>query len=303
MPVTSRSLSTPITLTSVGVALSLGLLVGWTLLIIDTLTTGTTWLLVLGIVSIAFIMVVLLLSGISLARAIVEGRQQRTFVDSVTHELKSPLASLGLCLETLARTDLTEVQQSELRQMMRQDVERLSAFIDGVLAASQVANQKRDQRRELLPVVIADLAETALAKVLRRHSEATVAAVEIDVPRGLTVMTDEIALQTIVENLLDNALKYSPEPSGVSLSATAEGGLLRLAVSDHGIGIAAPELARIFRRFFRGDSDEVRTRSGTGLGLHVASELARSLGGRLEASSPGPGQGSTLVLTLPRVVS
>ena len=296
---TTRSLSTPITLMSVAVALSLGLLVGWTLLVIETLTSGKTWLLILGIISIAFITTVLLLSGISLAREIVEGRHQRNFVDSVTHELKSPLSSLGLCLETLARNDLSEDERREVRAMMRQDVERLSAFIDGVLAASQLAHRRRDDARALQPVALADLADTALGKVLRRHAEASPASVVVDVPRGLTLASDEIALQTIVENLIDNALKYSPAPNGVRLVARAEGEVVRVEVSDQGIGIAPDDLARIFRRFYRVDSAEVRTRSGTGLGLHVAAELARGLGGRLEASSAGPGKGSTFVLTLP----
>jgi len=308
MPRTTRSLSTPITLTSVAVALSLGLLVGWTLLIIDTLTTGTTWLLVLGIVSIAFITTVLLLSGISLAREIVEGRHQRNFVDSVTHELKSPLASIGLCLETLGRTDLSEPQKVELRQMMRQDVDRLSAFIDGVLAASRLSHRRKDER-DLVPVVLGDLAEAALGKVLRRHIDATRATVTVDIPQGLTLMTVELGLQTIVENLLDNALKYSPGVDGVSLSARVEREgrdgreVVRIAVSDEGIGIAEGDLERIFRRFYRADSTEVRSRSGTGLGLHVAAELARGLGGRLEASSAGLGRGSTFVLTLPSAVA
>lgn len=299
MPRTTRSLSTPITLMSVAVALSLGLLVGWTLLIIDTLTTGRTWLLLLGIVSIAFITTVLLTSGITLAREIIEGRHQRNFVDSVTHELKSPLASLGLCLETLSRTDLSEAERREVRAMMRQDVERLSAFIDGVLAASRLTHRRRDEERALEPIALADLAETALSKVLRRHAEASPGSVEVDVPRGLTLTSDEIALQTIVENLLDNALKYSAAPAGVRLVARHDGDAVRLEVSDRGIGIARDDLERIFRRFYRVDSDEVRTRSGTGLGLHVAAELARGLGGRLEARSDGPGQGSTFVLTLP----
>lgn len=304
MPRTTRSLSTPITLTSVAVALSLGLLVGWTLLIIDTLTTGTTWLLVLGLVSIGFITTVLLLSGISLAREIVEGRHQRNFVDSVTHELKSPLASIGLCLETLGRTDLSEPQKVELRQMMRQDVDRLSAFIDGVLAASRLSHRKKGDRN-FVPVVLGDLAEAALGKVLRRHIEARREGVTVDIPNGLTLMTDELGLQTIVENLLDNALKYSPGPTGVSLSARVEKEgrdgreVVRIAVSDEGIGIGEGDLERIFRRFYRADSTEVRSRSGTGLGLHVAAELARGLGGRLEASSAGLGRGSTFVLTLP----
>lgn len=300
MPRATRSLSTPITLTSVAVALSLALLVGWTLLVIETLTTGTSWILVLGILSIAFITTVLLLSGISLAREIMEGRRQRHFVDSVTHELKSPLASLGLCLETLGRTDLSEAQRVEVRQMMRDDVARLSTFIDGVLSASRLLHRKQDERT-IEAVVLGDLAEAALDKVLRRYAAVTRDAVTIDVPPGLTVMTDELALMTILENLLDNALKYSPRAGAVRLEVRerSDRSTVEVRVSDRGIGIGPGDLERIFRRFYRGDSDEVRARSGTGLGLHVASELARGVGGRLSASSPGPGQGSTFTLTLP----
>ncbi len=303
MPRPTRSLSTPITLTSVAVALSLALLVGWTLLVIDTLTSGTTWLLLLGIISIAFITTVLLLSGISLAREIVEGRRQRHFIDSVTHELKSPLSSLGLCLETLSRTDLSEAQRKEVRAMMRQDVERLSRFIDGVLVASRVAHRRRDETATQAPVVLSDLVETVLDKVLRRYGATSREAVTVEVPHGLSVHTDEVALTTILENLLDNALKYSPLPSGVTLAARmVEGGAPReveVTVADRGIGIARADLDRVFRRFYRVDSDEVRARAGTGLGLHVAAELARGIGGRLEARSPGPGQGAVFVLTLP----
>ncbi len=298
MPTKSRSLATPITLMSVAVVLSLGLLVGWTLLIIDTLTTGTWWLLLLGIVSIAFITTVLLMSGIALAREIVAGRHQRNFVDSVTHELKSPLASLGLCLETLARPELSDEQRVEIRTMMRHDVDRLSAFIDGVLAASRVAHRKRGERN-VEPIVLSDLAEEALGKVLRRHPDATSDSVRLDLPHGLIVHTDELALITILENLLDNALKYSPSPAGITLSASIHGDVARIAVTDQGIGIGPRDLERIFRRFYRGDTDEVRARSGTGLGLHVAVELARGIGGRLDASSAGLGRGATFVLTLP----
>jgi len=175
-------------------------------------------------------------------------------------------------------------------------------------------------------VVLFDLIESALDKVLRRYPGVARAAVTLDVP-AITLTTDELALRTILENLLDNALKYSPAPAtdggvaGAPVSAGAssasgplptvrisaradrEGQLpreiVRIAVADHGIGIAARDLERVFRRFHRGDSPEVRERSGTGLGLHVAAELARGLGGRIEASSPGVGHGATFVRTLP----
>ena len=315
MPRTTRSLSTPITLTSVAVALSLALLVGWTLLVVDTLSSGTTWLLILGVVSIVFITTVLLMSGVALAREIVEGRRQRTFVDSVTHELKSPLASLGLCLETLSRSDLSEVQRVELRAMMRHDVERLSAFIDDVLVASRLAHGRRDPEPRRF-VKVAELVLRASERVLARHSSAS-PKLSIDIPETLTAATDPTALETIFRNLLDNAMKYSaraapahdldlpgdgsggqPAPT-IGVKAEVRDGLIVIAVTDRGIGIAADDLQRIFRRFYRADADDVRARSGTGLGLYVASELAVGLGGRLFAQSEGVGRGSTFTLELP----
>jgi signal transduction histidine kinase len=295
---TARSLSTPITLTSVAVALSLGLLVGWSVLIVDTLWSGRTWLLVLGIVSIAFITTVLLMSGISLARQILEGRRQQTFVDSVTHELKSPLASLGLCLETLNRADLSEAQRRDVRAMMRQDVERLSAFIDDVLTASRLAHGGVRNLDAFVPVRLFDLASRARQRALARH-ERDEDELTLDIPQALSAKTDPTALETVLKNLIDNALKYSGRPARVTIQAAVVGDRVRIAVSDAGIGIAPDDLPRIFRRFYRGDSEEVRARSGTGLGLFVASELARGLGGRLEVSSPGPGQGATFTLDLP----
>lgn len=296
---TTRSLKTPITLTSVAVALSLGLLVGWSWLVVDTIGSGTTWLLVLGMLSIAFITTVLLLSGISLAREIVEGRRQRTFVDSVTHELKSPLASLRLCLETLSRTDLSDVQRVEVRQMMREDVDRLSTFIDGVLEASRLGHRRRDELRSRGPVAVGPLIEDAVTQALRRHPRVLATAVTQDVDPGLTVSVDAREVTTILQNLLDNALKYSDEEVAVTVQAVREGAMAVVRVRDRGIGLAEAEMDKIFRRFQRGDRDEVRERAGTGLGLHVAAELAAELGGRLTASSPGPGRGSTFTLSLP----
>jgi signal transduction histidine kinase len=300
MPLTTRSLSTPITLTSVAVALSLALLVGWTLLVVDTLSTGTTWLIILGVVSIAFITTVLLMSGIALAREIVEGRKQRTFVDSVTHELKSPLASLGLCLETLSRSDLTDSQRTDLRAMMRHDVQRLSAFIDDVLIASQLVHDRRVEARAK-PVNIVEVLGKAVERAQQRHQ--ALEAISIDGDPTLQVSADATALETVLRNLLDNALKYSPPGQKTRVRFGVEGETLLVEVTDGGIGIAAEDLPRIFRRFYRGDTEEVRARSGTGLGLYVASELAAAMGGALAARSDGPGLGATFSLRLPYKVA
>lgn len=293
----SRSIATPITIVSVAVALAIALLVGWIAVLLDADIAGSTALLVLGLVSLAYIVTALLLSGIALAKEILEGRRQRTFIDSVTHELKSPLASLALCLETSARPDLSDSQRGELRRMMGHDVSRLSAFIDDVLTASRLAHRPAAANRAA--VSLAEVVERALQKVLPRYDDTPAEAVVVEVDPTLSVVSDATALETIVKNLVDNALKYSDPPRRVRVTGTREGDAVVVAVHDQGIGIEPTSLRHVFRRFYRGSHEDVRTRSGTGLGLFVASELAKSVGGSLEARSDGRGKGTTVTLTLP----
>ncbi len=142
-----RSISVPITLGAITVALSAALLVGWSILLANNIanaedTSIDLWLLVLGGISFLVIITVLVLFSIFLAREILEVRRQDSFIDSVTHELRSPLASLRLCLETMERTDLPEDRRAHLRSMMVDDVERLSSFIDDILQASRLAHDQ-----------------------------------------------------------------------------------------------------------------------------------------------------------------
>ena len=132
------SITTPVTLGSIAVLVSIALLVGWSFLLGQKIMrsvdiAGDVWLLVLGALSFVLIITVLVLFVVSLARGIIEVRKQDTFIDSVTHELKSPLASLQLCLETLGRDGLEHDAREKLRTMMLEDVDRLRAFIDDVL--------------------------------------------------------------------------------------------------------------------------------------------------------------------------
>lgn len=303
-PRPSRSISTPIVLSSVAVALSIALLVGWTLLIVrnpalahdiiaNRLLLGT------GIGGFVVIMTVLVLFSVFLVREIGEVRRQTSFIDSVTHELKSPLAALKLCLETLGRDDLPAEQRERLRGMMLDDVDRLTVFIDRVLTASRLG-----QERMSLPVQEVAVGEVVrrAAAVVTRRSKAAEGAVTVQIADDLVTATDALALSAIVENLIDNALKYSGDaaPPEVQVSARAEAGRsLIIEVTDRGIGIPRAQLGRIFERFYRVPEPAVQSRRGTGLGLYVVSELARLLGGKIEARSPGPGRGTTMSVTLP----
>ncbi|MGB1016006.1 MAG: sensor histidine kinase [Nannocystaceae bacterium] len=298
-----RSISLPVTLSSVAVALAVAMVGGWTLLIVrnrdltDSIVSNT-WLLVAGIASLVVIITVLVLFLIFLIREIREVRRQTGFIDSVTHELKSPLAALKLCLETLAREGLPEDRREQLRHMMIDDVERLTVFIDRVLAATRVGQEQ--VHRQVNEIVLVALCQRC-AELVRRRNKLEPGAIKIEVDPSRVVVSDEVALAAVLENLLDNAVKYSNPPVDVDLRASEVKGRLVIEVQDAGIGIPRAQLKRIFDRFYRVPQEEVRARRGTGLGLYVVSALVRTLGGKVEAESEGLGAGTTMRVSLPKM--
>lgn len=296
-----RSISGPIIYGSVSVALTTALLVGWIYVIVKNqeLTqrwAGNLWLLVSGIISFATLIAVLVLFAVFLARAILDIRRQSTFIDSVTHELRSPLASLRLCLETLARPGLADPQRERLREMMHDDVERLAAFIDDILQATRIEHGGKGQA--VSRVDLAELLRTSAAVVCRRH-RMPVDDIVIDVAPGLEVESDAGALEIVMKNLIDNAIKYSDPPAQVRVAVVVEDRRVRIDVIDRGIGIPRNALRRVFDRFYRVDQEAVRTRHGTGLGLYVVNALVRGVGGHLSVHSEGPGAGTRMTVLLP----
>lgn len=297
------SLSIPITLGAITVLLSMALLVGWSFLLGQKITrsadvAGDVWLLVLGALSFVLIIVVLVLFVISLARGIIEVRKQDTFIDSVTHELKSPLASLQLCLETLGREGLEDEAREKLRHMMLEDVDRLRAFIDDVLEANRLS-YARQGMMNLSDVSLHQLTEQC-AEVVRARHRLDPEEVQIDVDPALIVTTDRAALEIVVKNLIDNAVKYSARPAHVRVVARRDSEKkMALEVRDGGIGIDRKNLKRVFHRFYRVEEQEVRERRGTGLGLFVVWALVKQLGGDVRAFSGGRGQGTTMRVELP----
>ncbi len=298
---TVRSISVPITFGAVTVPLSALLLVGWTVFVARRITDSgqvveNVWLLSLGIISFVVIMSVLVMFTIFLAREILEVRKQDSFIDSVTHELKSPLASIKLCLQTLEREGIPEEKREHLRKMMMDDVDRLTSFIDDVLQASRLAHD--DVGMALEDVPLAALTRHVVELVVTRQKLAE-GAITIEIPESLSAHTDRAAIEIVIRNLVDNAVKYSREPVHITVRARDDAKATVVEVVDAGIGIAPSELKRIFQRFYRAPSENVRKRKGTGLGLFVVSALVRNLGGTVEAQSDGPDRGSTFVVRLP----
>lgn len=294
---TRRSISTPITLGILSVGLSIALLVGWILVILKSLPV--TWLLTLGSASFVVIIAVLVLFSVFLVREIRMVNRQTGFIDSVTHELKSPLASLKLCLETLGRDDLAPLQRVNVRQMMIDDVERLSIFIDDVIEASRLSHRREGYALE--DVFLSDLVESCADGIVRHYKQAR-EAIQVRVPEDLLLVTDKTALETVIKNLLDNAVKYSlglDHPVAVTVDAHRDARHVHIQIRDRGVGIPKKHGKRIFERFYRAPHESVRTRRGTGLGLFVVSALVRVLGGKLSVRSDGVGQGTAVHVSVP----
>lgn len=284
------------------VALSIAVLVGWVVVIaqnsvLTRQVTQHSWLLFAGAFSLLLIISVLVLFSVFLVRETLETRRQDSFIDSVTHELKSPLASIKLCLETLARPEVQGSQREELRRMMLKDVERLSVFIDDVIESSRLVHGRRTHN--VTDVHLHSVLEHC-AEMIRWRYTMPLDCITWDIPQDLWLRTDKTALETIIKNLLDNAVKYSDPPVHVQVrilySPKRE---LGIEVADDGIGIPQLQIKRIFERFYRVADPAVRARRGTGLGLFVVAALVRMLGGRFEAYSGGPGRGSTMRVFLP----
>lgn len=287
----------PVALAASTSLLAIALLVGWTLLSVST--PGKTWLLVLGVISFSLILGALGLLVATLVRELRLVRQQDQFIDSITHELKTPLASLRLAIETLERPELDTQQRATLEAMMRGDVVRLSTLIDDVLAASRIAAGRSGHA--LADVAVRDVALRAATTVVERHQLET-DAIALEIPAELIARTDAAALELCLRNLLDNAIKYSDgEWRTARLRAEVDRGgrRLRLVVEDQGVGMTQGELKRAFRRFERGEREAVRSRAGTGLGLYVVAETVRRLGGKTSAASEGEGLGARFEITLP----
>lgn len=261
--------------------------------------------LVLGIIFFSAIIAGLVLNTIFLVREIRRNEQQDSFLNAVTHELKTPVASIRLYLETLERRQIDEHQRREFYGVMLQDTERLLGTIEQVLQAGEARHGRlRAKWREIDFAQI--VRETVTATTLRSHLPD--GALRLTAPSEETLVRgNPEQLRTAVANLLDNAIKYSKETPEIAVSLAAPNiDEIVLNVQDQGIGIPRNELKRIFKRFHRAhvagstqvDAKQIK---GTGLGLFIVRSVARQHGGDAFAESEGEGKGSTFHLRLPRV--
>ena len=299
-----RSIGGPLAIGIVSMVLVLALGVGWQILVWrdepGTEAGMSTFDMVLfGFGTLFFLMVFagLVWLSVKLVLEMRTNQSQRAFIDAVTHELKTPLASFRLGLETLDRHELAPEKRAEFLGRMGEDLDRLEYTVTQVLAAAR-AEEVRVPKRERRSVDLREVLGANVQELRERHALEP-EAVLLDRSRRLRVRGDEAELGLIFRNLLENAVKYSDDPIRIRVGIVeVPDGRVRVEISDQGIGIPKQELGRIFNRFYRAGRDVQRQVSGLGLGLFVVRTLLRKHGGGIVALSEGAGRGSRFVVTL-----
>jgi signal transduction histidine kinase len=257
--------------------------------------------LVLGVSTFSLIIAGLIVYTVFLVREMGITEQQDSFLNSVTHELKTPIASIRLYLETLQSREVGDAQRKEFYRNMLQDADRLQHTVEQVLRAG-VARQKRRMEHRA-PVDLGWLVQECVDTARTRHhlADGAIAIVGNDLQSPLVVNGDVEDLRTAIANLLDNAVKYSEGPPQIAVQiagATPDTAWVR--VKDQGVGIPKAQLSRIFNRFYRFQPLGSKVK-GTGLGLYIVRSIAKRHGGRVFAESSGENRGATFTLELPRV--
>lgn len=256
--------------------------------------------LVLGVISFSLIITGIIVYTVFLVREMGITEQQDRFLNSVTHELKTPIASIRLYLETLQSRDVGDAQRKEFYRIMLQDADRLQQTVEQVLRAG--AARQRQGLHHIAQVDLAWLAQECVDTARQRHnlSPEAVSITGIDPHATLVVDGDVDDLRTAVANLIDNAVKYSGGTPRVTVQAAGPSpDTVWVRVKDAGVGIPRAQIKRIFNRFYRFQAGAFKVK-GTGLGLYIVRSIARRHGGRVFAESGGEGRGSTFTLELPR---
>jgi two-component system phosphate regulon sensor histidine kinase PhoR len=296
-----KSIGWSITLGVVMIVLVVALAVGWVIL---TIPRDRNPGLYIAALAIGLTFLVLVLVGVVLyltitVKVIALGQRQSNFIDSVTHELKSPIASLKLHLQTLNRRELKDDQREMFYGVMLDDIERLDTLINHMLDAARIEQAHKDDEQQ----------EIDLMEVLR--SSAATACNRYHVPQKTVTLNLENALvyarlfdvEMVFRNLIDNAIKYAGDPPavGVECSTNAEGKVIA-RISDNGPGIPVKYRNKIFARFVRLGSELERSKTGTGLGLYIVRTAVKRMRGKVHVRSRGAGQGTVFEVELPAYV-
>jgi two-component system sensor histidine kinase SenX3 len=292
-----KSIAFFITLGACLVALAVALNVGWILL-----NWREVALLVFGIIFFLVIIFGLVINTTFLIREIRRNEQHDAFINAVTHELKTPLASIRLYLETLKTRDVDEKQRAEFYDIMLADSDRLLRTVEQVLRAGRTGMKRRRIANSVINVTDVVRESLELTRLRYGLTDGHLTYFESPEAHDAKVSGDVDELRSAFSNLLDNAVKYSDDEVQVSVSVSAiDEKRIAVRVSDKGIGIPSAQLKRIFKRFYRVPGKFMARAKGTGLGLFIVESVVSKHGGRVFAESNGLGHGSTFTVQLPRV--
>ena len=282
------------------VALASALNIGWIIL-----NWREVALMTLGAIFFVVIIAGLVLNTIFLIREIRLNEQHDSFINAVTHELKTPIASIRLYLETLQTREVDEAKRQEFYRVMLADNERLLHTVEQVLRASRTGHSRRQLHQSLIDLneLVRECIE--LARVRLNLADTALRYVPtLPLGKQALVKGDPDELRAAISNLLDNAVKYSDKEVDVTVElASPTPRQVVLRVTDQGIGIPREQLKRIFKRFYRVPLRMAMRVKGTGLGLFIVRSVVDKHGGKVFAESEGEGRGSTFTVQLPRVLA
>ncbi len=299
--ITRKSLGWPITLGVIMIVLLVALIVGWVVVNVSAGVSlpnpGVYWaILAVGCTFFTLLLVGVVLYLLLTVKAVRLNQRQSNFIDSVTHELKSPLASLKLYLQTLTLRPVNAQQQAEFHRFMLQDVERLDSLIDHLLDVARLDRQTgADAEQVALGPLLTMVAETAC----RRYR---LPLETISLPlESASVLARPADLEMIFRNIIDNAIKYSGETPRVEISVSLQAEQVVTRIADNGRGIPAKLRRKMFGRFVRLGSELQREQTGTGLGLYIVRTLVKRLHGTVSVSDRGELPGAAFEVRLPAV--
>ncbi|MBX7166206.1 MAG: HAMP domain-containing histidine kinase [Pirellulales bacterium] len=294
-----RSLGWPITLGVIMIILLIALTIGWVLLSLAANRTisGAFWgTLVVGTIFFTIVLVGVVLYLLLTIKEINLNQRQANFIDSVTHELKSPIASLKLYLQTLRMRSVTEAQQSDFVRVMLEDVERLDALIDHLLEAARL--REVPETSELADVDLSSLL-TACAREACQRYRLPAEAIKLHL-QPVLLRAWPIDVEIVFRNLIDNAAKYSGEQAQIEIETLpTAGGRVVTRISDNGPGIPVRLQRKIFGRFYRIGSELERRKPGTGLGLYIVDQLVRRMRGKVHVRDRAGHSGTIFEVDLP----
>ncbi len=253
---------------------------------------GRKFYMILGEGAVFFVIILtgFLLTYRSLNKEIQVGNQQKNFLLAITHELKTPIASLKLYLQTILKRDLDQVKRNEILEKSIKDADRLNGLVENILLATKIDDDGFPLNPEDLD--LSDMMQTKALDLL--ESSGKEVDVEFFIQPNVKFRGDKDAFDSILTNLMSNALKYAPEKTSMCVTLVQKGGEIALSISDEGPGVAFDEIDKIFEKFYRSGNEETRSQKGTGLGLYIVKKLVEQHNGIIQVK-PNKPKGSIFV--------